>query len=234
MSRHMKRLTAPRAWPVKRKAAVWVTKQSPGAHSKERSVPAVLVLRDMLGMCDTAREAKRIVANRDILVDGKALKDAKAPVGLMDVVSVPKADAHYRMLLTPKGKLTLEAITKEEAAWKLCRIENKVLVKGGKMQLNLHDGKNILIDENAYSTGDVLKIEVVGQKILGSYPLKEGAPILICSGKHAGSAATISEYMETNIQYENVVKFTDGSETVKRNVFVIGAKAPAVKLPEAV
>lgn len=234
MSRHMKRLTAPRAWPVKRKAAVWVTKQSPGAHSKERSVPAVLVLRDMLGMCDTAREAKRIVANRDILVDGKALKDAKAPVGLMDVVSVPKANAYYRMLLSSKGKLTLEAIDKEEAAWKLCRIEDKVLVKGGKMQLNLHDGRNILIDENAYSTGDVLKIEVVGQKILGSYPLKEGAPILICSGKHSGSTATISEYMETNIQYENVVKFTDGSETVKRNVFVIGAKAPAVKLPEVV
>lgn len=234
MTNHMKRLTAPRAWPIKRKASVWVTRQSPGPHSKESSMPAVLVLRDMLGLCDTAREAKRLVGNREILVDGKPLKDAKAPIGLMDVVSVPKNDTHYRMLLTSKGKLALETISKEDAAWKLCRIENKVWVKGGKMQLNLHDGRNILIDGNDYSTGDVLKVGLEGQKILGKYPLKEGAPILICSGKHAGSTATVSEYIEANIQYENVVKFTDGSETVKRNVFVIGANAPVVKLPEVV
>ena len=48
MSRHMNRLTAPRAWPVKRKAAVWVTKQSP-AHIRRSAACLRSGPEDMLG-----------------------------------------------------------------------------------------------------------------------------------------------------------------------------------------
>ena len=90
MSDHMKRLAAPRTWPLKRKVSIWVTKQSAGAHSIEDSMSAVTVLRDMVGACDTAREAKRIIGNREMFVDGKAVKNPKAPVGFMDVISIPR------------------------------------------------------------------------------------------------------------------------------------------------
>lgn len=132
MSGHMKRLTSPVSWGIGRKAHVWVTKQDPGAHPVSASVPAVVVLRDYLGVCDTAREARRIVGNRDVLVDGKPLKSYKAPIGLMDVVSIPKTKSNYRMLLTDKGKFTLVPISEKEAAWKLCRIEGKTKVRGAR------------------------------------------------------------------------------------------------------
>ena len=163
----------------------------------------------------------------------EAVKNPKAPVGLMDVLSIPKLDADYRVLLTPRGKLTLVKIEKDEASWKLCRIEDKTVVKGGKIQLNLHDGRNILLDKNDYKTGDVLKVSFDGQKIVEAFPLQAGAAALVSSGNHAGQVETVEEYEVIKGPSENIVKFKSGTETVKSNVFVIGASAPAIKLPEA-
>ena len=233
MSDHIKRIAIPRSWPLKKKAHIFTTKQSAGAHSLETSMPVITVLRDVLGICDNAKEAKRIVGNRDVLVDGKAVKNPKAPVGLMDVLSIPKLDANYRVLLTPRGKLTLVEIGKDEAAWKLCRIENKTVVKDGKIQLNLHDGRNIVLDKDQYKTGDVLQVAFDGQKVLGSFALEAGAAALVSSGNHAGQVETVAEYAVIKGPSENVVKFKSGAETVKSNVFVIGAGSPAIKMPEA-
>ncbi len=233
MSDHMKRLAVPRTWPIKKKIHVWTTKQSAGAHSLESSMPALIVLRDLLGICDTAKEAKRIIGNREVLVDGKAVRSYKTPIGLMDVVTIPKMDESYRVLLTDKGKLTLVKIDKSEADWKLCRIENKTVITGGKIQLNLHDGRNIILDKNQYNTGDVLKVAFDGQKILECYPLAAGASALVSEGNHAGMIEVVSDYIVVKGPSANVVRFEDGSETVKRNVFIIGSNGPAIKLPEA-
>ena len=180
MSDHMKRLAAPRSWPLKRKVSIWVTKQSAGAHSIEDSMSAVTVLRDMVGACDTAREAKRIIGNREMFVDGKAVKNPKAPVGFMDVITIPKMNLAYRMLLTDKGKLTLVPIDEAEAAWELCKIENKTVVKGGKIQLNLSGGRNIVLDKNDYKCGDSLKVAFDGPS-RASRPSAEQRPTWSCS-----------------------------------------------------
>jgi small subunit ribosomal protein S4e len=233
MSDHMKRLAAPRTWPLKRKVAVWATKQSPGAHSLESSMPAAMVLRDMIGACDTAREAKRIIGNREMFVDGLPVKSPKEPIGIMDTIMVPKMKLNFRMLLTDKGKLTIVPISEEEAKWKLCRIEGKTKIAGGKIQLNLSGGRNIILDKNMYKSGDTLKIDVADQKVLGTFPLADGVPALIINGALAGKVETVAELVLVKGPADNVIKFKSGTETVKRNVFVIGASKPEIKLPEA-
>lgn len=233
MSDHMKRLAAPRTWPLKRKASVFITKQSAGAHPVDESMAAVTVLRDMIGACDTAREAKRIIGNRELFVDGKAVKNPKAPVGFMDVVSVPKMNLTYRMLLTDKGKLTLVPIDESEAGWELCRIEDKTVVKGGRIQLNLSGGRNILLDRNDYKCGDTLKVSFDGQQILDHYPMAENATVFIKEGSHTGLVKTVKSLYVIKGSSSNIVVFTDGTETVVRNCFVVGTNAPAIKLPEA-
>ena len=233
MSDHMKRLAAPRTWPLKRKVNIWVAKQSAGAHSVEESMAAVTVLRDMIGACDTAKEAKRIIGNREMFVDGKAVKNPKMPVGFMDVITIPKMDLRFRMLFTDKGKLTLVPIDESEAAWEICKIENKTIVKGGKFQLNLSGGRNVLIEKNAYKCGDSLKIAFDGQKILEHYPFTEGCTVFIKEGSHSGSVKTVKGIQILKRSGPNVVIFNDGTETVTDNIMVIGSAGPAIKLPEA-
>jgi small subunit ribosomal protein S4e len=233
MSDHRKRLAAPRSWPLKRKVNVFVAKQTAGAHSIEESMPAVTVLRDMIGACDTAKEAKRIIGNREMIVDGKAVKSPKAPVGFMDIVQVPKMNLTYRMLLTDKGKLTLVPVDEAEAAWEICKIENKTIVKGGKFQLNLSGGRNIVLDKNDYKCGDSLKVAFDGQAIQGHYPMQAGACVLIRFGSQAGAVRSVKAIETVRGPAENRILFTDGTETVASNCIVIGADKPEIKLPEA-
>ncbi|MGI6471626.1 MAG: 30S ribosomal protein S4e [Candidatus Methanomethylophilaceae archaeon] len=233
MSDHMKRLAAPRAWPIKKKASVWIAKPSPGAHSVESAMPATVVLRDVIGVCDTAREAKRIIGNREVLVGGVPVKHPNTPIGLMDVVSIPKMDMHYRILLTDKGKLTALKIDADQSEWTLCRVEGKSIVKGGKFQIQLSGGRNVLSDKNDYKTGDTVKLNFAENKIMDHYALAEGATALIIEGNHAGKTATVLEYVTTVGSGANMVRFQSGTETVKKNVFIIGGSSAAITIPEA-
>lgn len=232
MKKHLKRLAAPRSWKIHRKEHTWATRPSPGPHGLEESVPLLFILRDVLDLCDTAREGKRIISSRRVLVDGKPVTNHKHPVGLMDVISIPEVNMHYRMLLDRRGRLTLVEINEKEATWKLVRIENKATTKGGKIQLNLHDGRNLLLKSNKYRTGDVLKIEVPTQKIIGHYEFKKGSKVMLSSGKHVGEIATVKKYEKSRNPRENIVEFQEGFSTTKRNVFIVGKKSLEVLPPE--
>lgn len=233
MSDHMKRLAMPRTWAIPKKIHVWATKQSPGAHSVEESMSAGMVLRDMLKVCDTAREAKKIVANRDMIVNGKKVKDVKMPVGIMDTIAIPKMNIYCRMLLTGKGKLTTVSISEEESKWILCRVENKTKIAGGKLQLNLSGGRNVILDANQYKTGDSVKLNLENNEIVASYPLAENATVLITNGRHAGKVETVETVSISSASSANIVTFKSKSETVKDNVFVIGTGKSEITLPEA-
>ncbi|MDD4307226.1 MAG: 30S ribosomal protein S4e [Thermoplasmata archaeon] len=232
MSKHMKRLAAPTSWPVSRKTSVWITKQTPGAHPIERSVPLLIIIRDLAKYCDSAREARRIIGGRKIMVDGKVATNYKMPVGIMDVISVPENKDHFRLLLDRLGHFRLMRITPEEAKWKLVRIENKTSIRDGKIQLNLHDGRNIILDKNARKTGDTLKISLPDQKILGAHKFKEGSTAYLTGGAHIGQLATVQEMTVTRSSAANIVKFKDGFSTVKDYVFIVGEETSDIALPE--
>ncbi|MDI6887525.1 MAG: 30S ribosomal protein S4e [Candidatus Thermoplasmatota archaeon] len=231
MSKHLKRLAAPKTWKISRKGKVWVVKPRCSPHPIQRSYPLLLIIRDFLHYGDTAKDCKRIVARGEILVDCKEAKDHKRAVGLMDVLSIPKLQEQYRVVVDSKGKLALVRIAHEESNWKLVRIENKTTIKGGKTQLNLHDSRNIILDKNAYKTGDTLKIELPSQKILDCYKLENENLALIIGGKHSGKIAKIVSYETTKSPQPNIVHLENFS-TTKDYVFVIGRDKPEINLPE--
>jgi small subunit ribosomal protein S4e len=231
MSKHMKRLTIPRSWSLPRKVVPWAVKPRPGPHPVERSIPLLVAIRDYLKYADTAKEAKFILGSREIMVDGKIVTDHKRPVGFMDVIAIPKTDEYFRVLLDSRGRLRLVRIEKERSEWKLVRIENKTTVRGGRTQLNLHDGRNILLEKDQYRTGDVLKIALPTQKIMDHYPFQEGRVAMIIGGKHAGQVATIKSYEVTRSPKPNIVHFDEFS-TIKDYVFVVGRTTPEITVPE--
>jgi small subunit ribosomal protein S4e len=233
MKKHMKRMTAPRAWTVPRKTSHWVAKPRPGPHGLLDSIPLGTVLRDQLGLCDNAREARFILGKRTVLVDGKVVTDPKFPLGLMDVLTLKELKSSYRMLIDYKAKLRPVPIDENESGWKLARVDHKTTVRGGKTQVTLHDGRNILLPKDQYKTGDVLKIEVPSQRVLKAFKLDKGSVALLTGGSHPGALQTIESYQIKRGSASNIVKFKEGPSTVKENVFVVGDKAPEIKLMEA-
>jgi len=234
MSKHLKRLNAPRALKLHRKERTWTVKSSPGPHPLERSIPLAMVVRDYLGLCDTYREAKRIIANGEVVVDGAKRKNHKFSCGLMDVVSIPKLKKDYRVLFDQRGKLTLVSISSKDAGWKLCRIEDKTIVKGKKIQLNLHDSRNTLVNKDDYITGDVIKLSFKDKKISDVFKFEKGAVSIIIGGSHIGEIANIQDIDIISSPKPNLAKMKGTSEfsTLQDYVFPIGKTKPVITLPE--
>lgn len=230
-SNHLKRLAMPRSWPLPRKTSIWVTRPTPGAHSLEHCMPVSLVIRDVLKLAKTTREVRFILHNELAKIDGRIVKDTRRGVGLMDVLSL--GDVHYRCVMDHNGRLRYNVISADESSWKICRIEGKTTIKGGQTQLNLHDGRNIIVEDPAeYNTGDSLKLGLPEQNIVEHIRFGEGTRCYLIGGGHVGSTADVKEYIVKRSSMPNEVQF-DGFGTVTRNVFAIGdAKIPLTEVAE--
>lgn len=234
MSKHLKRLNAPRALKIHRKERKWTVKANPGPHPLDTAIPLGLVIRDYLKLTDTMREVKRVISEGEVLVDNVKRKDYKYPCGLMDVISIPKMKKDYRILFDRLGRLTLVPLESKNASWKLSRIENKTILKGKQIQLNLHDGSNKIVKKDEYKTGDVLKISFKDKKIDDVYKLEKGNVSMIIGGSHIGETANIQDIEIIHSSKPNLAKMKGEKEftTLREYVFPIGKTKPAISLPE--
>jgi len=210
----MKRLAQPRTWPIEKKEKKYIAIPLGKKHTE--SISLVCALRDMLHLVKTRKEARNLIRENCVFIDNKAAKDEKIAVGLFDIVALPKIKKFYRLVLS-NGKLQFEEIA--ETNKKICKIIGKKILKGGKIQLNLYDGKNFISDKKEIAVGDSVIVDIVQNKITGHLPLKKGATLLVISGKYASQQGKLLE-LEKNkaiLQCEN-----KKLEVPKKNLFVIG------------
>lgn len=195
----LKRKPAPKFWPIHRKELPWVVKPSSGPHSLQNCLPLTLVLRDLLGVASTRKEAKLILTEGKVQVNGVVRKQDDFPVGLMDVISMPDSNQYYRVVPSHKG-LVVSKISKEDAKYRLARVEDKITTTAG-VQIALHDGTNMLVKvadpknpvEVTYDTFDILKINIADGQVAETLKTKEGNTAVITGGKNIGVQGKIVE-----------------------------------------
>ena len=234
MTFRLKRRAAPRSWTVPRKGTKWLKRPGPGPHSQEESMPLLLVLRDVRRIVASAREARILVRSGAVRVDAKVAKDLDRGLGLMDTLSfAAPLDAHYRIVRDRRGKLSLVAIPSTEAAVKLGRVRFKHPAKGGKVEVTLHDGRNLLVPaDSPYRVGDTVKLSLPGQKVVEHLKLAPGALAYVSGGQHVGELARVDRVEVRNSSQPNLVHFKEGFSTIKEYVFVVGQTAPEVTVAE--
>ncbi len=241
----LKRKPAPAFWPIHRKELPWIVKPSPGSHSLKKCLPLTMVLRDILGVAQTRKEAKLILDQGKVLLDGKICKQDDIPVGLMDVISIPDMNTYYRVMPSHKG-LILNPISKEESKIKLFRVENKTTVHNG-IQIALHDGSNIIVKvadsknhhEVTYQTFDVIKVAYPEKQVVQTLKTKEGNIAVITGGKNIGKQGKIVEIEKTEAKkrHQALVLIEDSKgtryQTILDFVFSIGETEQLVTTTEA-
>jgi small subunit ribosomal protein S4e len=236
-SRHLKRHKSPSHWPIHRKANVWTKKTKPGPHSMETSIPTTIILREQLKYAKTAKEAKKILANRKIFIDGKPRTQTAFPIGLMDVLNIPDSGEYFRVLPDHGGKLKFLSISADEAEFKLYRIIGKTSQRKGKTQLNLHDGSNVLIktEQDRYKVNDVLKIKIPEKELQDHIEFKEMQQVIVTGGRSQGARGIlIGLGPEPGWKKTATIRTPEGDDirTLEKYIFVVGSNEPIIKLKE--
>ena len=223
MKTHQSRLSAPKRWPIKRKGIKWIARAIPGPHNKSNAIPLVIVLRDLLKLSETTKDVKKILNSNKVLINNKFSKNHRLPIGLMDIISIPSIKKHFRVIINKKGRIELQEINEGESKEKHYKIQNKRKIKKNKIQLNLHDGTNLLVKEEIYEPGDTIILDLEKNQIKNHIKLKKGALVYLTAGKHAGNIAKFEEIRKSpNKQNKIIVKLDNTKiETKKDYVFVL-------------
>ncbi len=191
-SKKLKRQMAPLFWGISRKNKRFAITVKPGSHSKNRSVPTALLLRDVLKVVTTLREAKSVIYGGKVNVDGIIRKSLHHSIGLMDVVELQGISDIYRLVPTYGHILQPVKINTSEKSKKLVKVTSKTTIKGKKTQLGFHDGRTIIADTNV-NVGDSCLIQIPEQKILDVIKFEKNSQVIIIKGTNAGRVGTINE-----------------------------------------
>lgn len=223
-TKHLKRIASPKSIPVQdKKERKWMTKHSPGPHPKKYSIPLGVLVRDILKVATTLREVRKVLSKRMIEIDGRARTDEKFPVGLMDVISMPKSGKHYRIMVDNKGRLVPHEVSKEDSSSKILKVVKKHTIRGGKLSLTFHDGRN-MVGDNHVRVGDSVIISLPEAKMKSHLKRDKGARCLVMEGKHAGSIVKLKEIIERKGGHPSEALVADKSEefiTVAKYLFVV-------------
>jgi small subunit ribosomal protein S4e len=231
-SNRMKRKSAPKLWDIMRKEGKFIYKPIPGPHPAERSYPLGVVVRDLLELTKNSKETRYVLKKGFVFVDGKVRKESSFPVGLFDVISIPSEDIFFRLVPSSKG-LELVRISKEEAGLKICRVDVKVLTKGGKAQYGTHDGRSFLDGSYKLRPGDSILAEIPEQKIVDTVELQSGSLCIVISGERAGQIGKVIDVKSGTMTREKMVrvKLPSGeTEIPARLVLAVGRDKPLISV----
>lgn len=217
---HLKTLASPRSMKVHKKETKFIITPAPGPHGTLECVPLGILLRDYLSLAENRREIKYLLNERQVLVDGRRIKDDNLPLGLFDVISIPEIEKNYILLVDKHSRLFPQEIDKKKAEHKLCKLVGKTMVAGAKLQLNFYDGKNIVVDakdSKKYTVGGTVVLKLPEMKIIEYMPLEVGKIAMVAKGRHAGKKGKILEMTKSDLNLKSLATLDCGDEKLLTN-----------------
>ena len=231
-SKKLKRQMAPKYWGITRKNKRFVITVRPGAHAKSQSIPTAVLLRDTLKKVTTLREAKSVIYDGKINVDGITRKSLHHSIGLMDVITLDGTTDIYR--LVPKdGKLLKPLqIDSSEKSKKLVKVTSKVTIKGGKTQLGFHDGRSLITDTDV-NVNDSCLIQIPEQKILNVIKLEKNSQVIVIKGVNAGKIGYVDKIKDGTFGLSKRIDLVMDDKKIEiplKLTMVIGKEKPVIQI----
>jgi len=231
-SKKLKRQMAPLFWGINRKNKRFVITVTPGSHPKNRSIPAAVLLRDVLNVVTTLREAKSVIYNGKVNVDGIIRKSLHHSIGLMDVIELQGISDIYRLVPTHGHILQPIKIDSSEKSKKIVKVTSKTTTKGKKIQLGFHDGRTIIADNNV-NVGDSCLIQIPEQKILDVIKLEKDSLVIVTRGANTGQIGHINNINEATFTLPKRINLTVDKKKFEMPsdlVIVIGKEKPVIQI----
>jgi small subunit ribosomal protein S4e len=215
---------------------VWAPKPGAGPHKLRECLPLTILLRNRLKYALNYKEAKAILIQRQIKVDGKIRTAHQFPTGFQDVITIEKTKENFRMLYDTKGRFRVHKISKEEAEYKLCRVKDVKKTCKSVPYAITHDGRSIRFPDPDIKAMDTVRVDIATGKILDFIKFEQGNVCMMMGGNNIGRVGVITHREKHPGSFEIVhLKDSEGHSFATRlqNVMVIGKEAKSwVSLPK--
>ncbi len=218
-SRHVKSLSAPKYFGIRRKGYVYSAKPSPGRHTMDKSVSANLLIK-ILGFANTTAEANRVIRDGKMSVNGKAIRDVHYPIGFNDIVKL-KDESAYIIGIDRRAKV--RPVEYAEGIPRVLKVIGKYKTKNGKIMVRLHDN-SILEAITPIKINDSVTIE--GKQITNTIEIGKGRKCFVIDGVHVGTEGTIVSIIPGTKRSDMLVGVEGADkqtfETIAKNIIVTG------------
>jgi small subunit ribosomal protein S4e len=159
----------------------------------------------------------------------------------MDVLQIEGGGQIFRVLPRPNRGLVPTPISEKEAGFKLCKIIGKRNIEGGKIQINLHDGRSLVLPGQTtrqktdveYAPGGAMQLGLPKQNLMGVVPFQTGALGLVIDGRNQGIFGKITTITPGTHARPKIVKIetaTEAFDTPAEYVIPVGNQASLVGL----
>lgn len=203
---NLTRIEASTKLPIPRKGTKYLARARGYIDS---SVPVVIAVRDMIKLAKTSREVKQMIKDKLLKINGKLVKDHLESIKLFNLF---EADKSYLLTLLPTRKFNFEEA--KDKSIRLCKVINRRLVSDGKIQINMHDGTN-LVSSDKIKVGDSLYIDF-SNKIKKHISLEKGKEVFVMSGKYTGLNGKIIDVKDNILK----IKFKENEADLHKSSVV--------------
>jgi small subunit ribosomal protein S4e len=193
---HQTRQETTKKLPIKRKGTKYVVR---ALSNVKNSVPVLIAVRDMLKLARTQKEVQSLINQRILKINGRPVRNYHESIQLFNIL---EAHDFYQLTLLPTGRFSFFRVLKSSE--RLCKVTGKTILSLGRIQLNLHDGSNV-ISKDKISVGDSVYLDFEG-KIKKHIPLAKGADVFVFGGKYIGQNGKIMEIKDRKA----LIKFKTG------------------------
>ena len=174
--------------PIERKGTKYVARARSHIDS---AVPLVIAVRDMLHLAKTAQEVREMIKQKALKINGRVVVSLNESLQLFHILH---ADKDYELVLSSSGKFMFHEHKKKG---RLTKVISRRLVKGKKLQLNLHDGTNS-IGKADIKIGDSLYLDQAN-KVISHVSLTKGSQVLIMTGSYTGQEGKITQHSKDKV-----------------------------------
>ena len=186
---HQKRQFTTIKLPIPRKGTKYVVRAS---SDPKNSVPVLIAVRDMLHLAKTAREVKEMIKSKALKLNGRDVTELKASIKLFNIF---QADKTYRLTILPTNKFHLEEIKPTDS--RLLKVTNKKILPKNQLQINFHDGTNIITKDKMNVNDSVLLS--FDSKIKSHIKPEKGAGVFVFKGKYLGRSGNLQSLKGSKI-----------------------------------
>lgn len=203
---HQTRQSVTTKLPIPRKGTKYVARAKTHVMN---SVPVLIAVRDMLKLAQNLKEVKSLINQKLLKINGRSVRDYRESITLF---SLFEADKLYKLTLLSTGKFAFEDANIKEG--RLCKVLNKHLLSQGRIQLNLHDGTNV-ISKDKIATQDSVYLDLEGN-IKKHVSLEKGKEVFTLSGRHRGDTGKVVS-IAGNLA---TISYEGGSVVLKKSAIV--------------